>query len=158
MSHDCGNPDCPSHGNSQRAIDVRRARQAVITNPELMTLVRTIASNVHVALSLELAKRGLPMRPNFLKDQFNIVFGDKDSDAVVQGVVDGLSTLHIDYEPIQQLAATCASLPEDKQYLQFILRQTEKDTNEDLQKIFPGAPPVKFHSLEEMRKFMKGAL
>lgn len=155
MSANCGNPDCPHHGDSPRAKATRSTRQAVVTNEELMTLIRVIASNVEVQLEAKLQQNLGVRTPNFLSRQFEVILGQRDREMVVQGVIDGFCAILMDHAPMSRLVSDCANIEPKDSYLEKVRVKSLREANEDLQKAFPGAPEIKFDSLEEILQHMK---
>lgn len=151
----CPNPDCVVHGQSEKAKAARAALQAVVVNQELLTLIRVLASNVHVELQAKLAQIGIPF-PNSGVFHLEVIAGHHDRDDVVQGLINGFASLLRDVTAVQEMERICRETPSEQSYLKKVWAECEQQANEDLQRVFPGAPRQRFHDIEELLQFMKG--
>jgi hypothetical protein len=111
MKDQCKNPDCPIHGTSPDAVRDRGLRQHIITNGELMSVIRIMAANVHSNVLVEAG-----VREGFVEEhmQMQILKGNHDDDPVVQGIMQGFIVMLRDHYPTQQYVGLCAAVPESE--------------------------------------------
>jgi hypothetical protein len=140
MSDQCRNPDCPVHG--KRGQELLKIRSRVVSNHELMALIRTLAANAHAKLA---DKAGISPLKMLARVEY-IMNGDRDEDPVVQGLIDGFSILLEDHRPTMDFFAACAAVPESENYLDKVKRDHPK----------PEGPMVMTGSLEDLLSMLAG--
>jgi hypothetical protein len=145
MTHECNNPDCPVHGNSPQAIADRKLRQHLVTNEEVMNVMRVIAANVHSNI---LANAGI--QEGFMEEQIQmgILKGAMDDDPVVQGIMQGMIVLLRDHYPTQQLVGLCAAVPPEQSLFKVKLG---RDIND-----MPGLNVHVIRGFDELFEFLTG--
>lgn len=127
MSENCGNPNCPSHGNSPRAKADRELEGRVKANHELMGILRILAGNVHERIAEDAGQAQNPLTTMMQK---KILMGDYDRDAIVQGLIAGFVVLLREHRPTQQFAGLCADVPEKDNYLENIREGARRKATE----------------------------
>lgn len=124
MSRECNNPDCPVHGTSPQAVADRKLRQHIVTNEEVMNVIRVVAANVHSNI---LAEAGVPEGAMEEIIQMNILKGAQDDDPVVQGIMQGMIVLLRDHYPTQQFVGLCAAVPPEQSLFKIKLGRNIND-------------------------------
>lgn len=105
MSENCGNPNCPHHGETEIAVKLRTAMQDIKTNEQLMSAMRIIGGNANDAMAQEMRSlEGLAFSAQILK-------GEADQDPIMVGMVRGLSVLLAhDFAPAKVFLEECRKI------------------------------------------------
>jgi hypothetical protein len=90
VSENCGNPSCPIHGSTPEANALRQAKQEIVTNEELMDVIRLLAANATQEI---ISTAGFPTSADDLLRMRMILGGSYDRDMIVQGIIKGLAVL-----------------------------------------------------------------
>lgn len=115
MSENCGNPNCPQHGSTEEAKLNRETRARILTNGDLMDIIRTIAVNAETEM---IRKMGINMNdPIFKLAQMQMLQGNSDDHPTVQGVINGFVTLLKTHRPTQEFYAATQQVPESEFFM-----------------------------------------
>lgn len=113
MSQNCGDPTCPVHGTDPEAIALRQAVQEIKTNEEMMSLVRILASNALQAAVTAIDRYRGFSDPADILHVMQVLNGEADQDASVQGIITGFAVLMIrGHEPTKVLVTSLSEVKE----------------------------------------------
>lgn len=151
MSERCANPDCPKHGTTPRAIAYRDTKARIVSNSELMDVIRVLAANADNAV-LEKVGGSANITPLAEKVQYNVLMGNYDAHPLVQGILDGFISILQEHRPTQEFFANCQQVPEEEGFL----TKHKKKAAEETASVVGGLGLMTFTSLDELMNFLTG--
>lgn len=147
MSASCDNPNCPIHGTKEKQDLFNSLKAEIVTNNELMDIIRVIAVNVDAAIA---AKVGFDLSDEeIVRAHTNILMGDSDSSPAVQGAINGFISLMKSHQATKQFAVACREVPEDQGFLTSLREKHQAATDK-----FPALSVVSFNSTEEFFNYL----
>lgn len=162
MSHGCGNPSCPTHGDSPQAKALRQAKQELVSSEETMNFIRILAGNVHQSILETAYAQGQPELPTDQSMLRSVLTGNYDSDPVVQGILKGLTVaLAGGHEPTKVFATSCSEVREEPFLVERLAKAAEERDGARQpgvqRKFIPGLGEIfSFQSPEDLLAFLKG--
>lgn len=151
MSKGCGNPYCPSHGETAEAKALKDAKSRIAACEELMGVIRILAANSDDAIARKVKEH----EALFLTRQIRIIKGDYDSHPMVQGIMNGFAVLLIQHPETQSYFNLLRQVPEDKGFMAKARAEAQQ-----IQAELAGDPFADFSfqvgSIEELMAFLKG--
>jgi hypothetical protein len=154
MSEGCGNPNCPTHGNSPKSIALRQAKAEILSNEEFMDLIRTLAANAHQSVQHSVAKMTGYLDPDATVVMTRILSQQYDGDAVVQGLIDGFAVLMAgSHEPTKIMLTECSKVKEEPFLIE---RLTAAQVEEEMQQMQGHPRVMMFTGVEDLMRFLKG--